>query len=494
MPYNRNSELPKSVSGKIKSGRGQTMFRRVVNAQLLRGVSEAIAFASAWSALKNAGYKKNDEGQWIKKSASALRAKVKEHNEEHSGKGRVTLPMLQAVYDRGIGAYRTNPSSVRPNVSSPEQWAMARVNNFLRTIRTGRFKSGKHDTDLLPKVHPMSTRKANGPTLSSVHVPSTERRERKEKAEITFKAPKGAQNAARRALRWKEKYGDEVKGGTQVGWTRANQLASGQNLSRSTVGRMASFNRHRKNAVVDPKYKSTPWKDRGHVAWLLWGGNAGVNWAMKTMDRINKHATGVDQYTTREEAEARSRAMGLGGDIHSHDTENGPVCMPAATHEEYQRHVEERKGLQKSDERAILETVDLGKSDVSEHITIGAEIIKSDTERRIVWGWASVISENGDPIVDTQGDYIPAEEMEKMADQFMTDVRVAKAMHRGSQIGEVIHSFPMTKEIAKAFDLDSKYEGWIIGMKVHDDEMWAKVKSGEYGAFSIGGKGERHDN
>ena len=34
---------------------------------------------------------------------------------------------IQKIYNKGIGAYKTNPSSVRPNVKSKEQWAYARV-------------------------------------------------------------------------------------------------------------------------------------------------------------------------------------------------------------------------------------------------------------------------------------------------------------------------------------------------------------------------------
>lgn len=34
---------------------------------------------------------------------------------------------LQIIYNKGIGAYKTNPTSVRPQVKSAEQWAMARV-------------------------------------------------------------------------------------------------------------------------------------------------------------------------------------------------------------------------------------------------------------------------------------------------------------------------------------------------------------------------------
>jgi len=34
---------------------------------------------------------------------------------------------LRIIFNKGIGAYKTNPKSVRPNVRSPEQWAYARL-------------------------------------------------------------------------------------------------------------------------------------------------------------------------------------------------------------------------------------------------------------------------------------------------------------------------------------------------------------------------------
>ena len=34
---------------------------------------------------------------------------------------------LEIIYDKGIGAYKTNPQSVRPQVTSPQHWAMARI-------------------------------------------------------------------------------------------------------------------------------------------------------------------------------------------------------------------------------------------------------------------------------------------------------------------------------------------------------------------------------
>ena len=90
-----------------------------------------------------------------------LRNKVKDHNEKvgNAPTKRTNLRTLSAVFNRGIGAYKTNPESVRPSVNSPEQWAYARVNSFLYALRNGRFRSGKHDTDLLPKGHPMSSKR-----------------------------------------------------------------------------------------------------------------------------------------------------------------------------------------------------------------------------------------------------------------------------------------------------------------------------------------------
>ena len=43
---------------------------------------------------------------------------------------------LQEVFDRGIGAYKTNPGSVRPSVKSAEQWAMGRVYSFVMKRKT----------------------------------------------------------------------------------------------------------------------------------------------------------------------------------------------------------------------------------------------------------------------------------------------------------------------------------------------------------------------
>ena len=110
-------------------------------------------------------YLEDKEDRAMERQVSAtvekgLRKKVEDHNEEYGNdkRKRATYRMLRAVFLRGIGAYKTNPSSVRPSVQSPEQWAYARVNAFLFALRNLRFPSkNKFDTDLLPKAHPLSS-------------------------------------------------------------------------------------------------------------------------------------------------------------------------------------------------------------------------------------------------------------------------------------------------------------------------------------------------
>ena len=104
------------------------------------------------------GEAKADVSAKIKKT---IANKVKEHNDKHGDKKgkRVTQRMLEAVFRRGVGAYRTNPESVRRTVMGPDQWAIARVNAFLFAVRRGRFRSGKFDLDLLPSGHPLKSKK-----------------------------------------------------------------------------------------------------------------------------------------------------------------------------------------------------------------------------------------------------------------------------------------------------------------------------------------------
>lgn len=91
--------------------------------------------------------------------------------------------------------------------------------------------------------------------------------------------PEAASNNAKRALKYKEENGSDC--GTAVGWARANQLANRERISRDTIARMASFKRHQQN-------KDVPYDEGcGGIMWDAWGGDAGINWAIRKLDQID---------------------------------------------------------------------------------------------------------------------------------------------------------------------------------------------------------------
>lgn len=107
------------------------------------------------------------------------------------------------------------------------------------------------------------------------------------KADTYDDYPKAASNNAQKVLDWIDEYGrDEVQGMTRTGLARANQLAKREAISKETIGRMAAFERHRENSKVSEEYKNTPYKDKGYVAWLGWGGDEGIAWAQRKLDQL----------------------------------------------------------------------------------------------------------------------------------------------------------------------------------------------------------------
>lgn len=115
---------------------------------------------------------------------------------------------------------------------------------------------------------------------------------------IDFKPPKSVADAATRGLELRKKNkgkgglsGSQAKKeGVGSGVQRAVNLKNRNVLSPSTVRRMkAFFDRHEKNKKAD---KGTPLaEDKGYIAWLLWGGDAGRSWAnklVKQMDAADK--------------------------------------------------------------------------------------------------------------------------------------------------------------------------------------------------------------
>jgi hypothetical protein len=113
--------------------------------------------------------KKSKTVTFSKQTEQALRNKVTEHNEKASKGRKTTLATLKAVYRRGAGAYST---SHRPG-KTRHQWALARVNAFLKLLKSGKPTNSAYttDNDLLPASHPRSTKSSNSSLTASGLVP-----------------------------------------------------------------------------------------------------------------------------------------------------------------------------------------------------------------------------------------------------------------------------------------------------------------------------------
>ena len=120
------------------------------------------------------------------------------------------------------------------------------------------------------------------------------------------------------------------------------------------------------------------------------------------------------------------------------------------------------------------------------------QVLKADSSQHLVYGWGSVSISDGELVTDLQGDQISPEELESAVVNFMLDYRESGVMHEGASQGRVVASLVTTPDIVKAFGLGENVPvGWILGVKVENEDVWAKVKSGELGAFSIQGRSER---
>ncbi len=123
-------------------------------------------------------------------------------------------------------------------------------------------------------------------------------------------------------------------------------------------------------------------------------------------------------------------------------------------------------------------------------------ILKSDDDKRLVFGWASVsISDGGNLLEDLQGDSIDPEELEAAAYEYVLNFRDAGEEHIPElrKKARLVESCVFTKEKQAALGLPAGAlpVGWWIGFYVDDDEAWEKIKNGTYQMFSIEGTATR---
>lgn len=227
-----------------------------------------------------------------------LKQKAEDHNEKvkNAKTKKTTTRALAVVFERGIGAYNTNPSSVRPSVSSPEQWAFARVNSFLYVLRNGRFRSGKHDTDLLPKGHPQSSKSVDKDI--EINTKKTDFPKRGDDQKVSLSNSRYKQFPLAYALKLREEWPQIWRrGGNVLGNTQFNRLrkvkADGVNTptdEKAVRLREAWAARHLKDFRL-----------AGVVAQIKWlvVGSRGIDHMRQVIDderkRLNKSLEDIDE-------------------------------------------------------------------------------------------------------------------------------------------------------------------------------------------------------
>lgn len=270
---------------------------------------------------------------------------------------------------------------------------------------------------------------------------------------IDFKPPAGVAAAAAKGLEFRRKGGggglttsEAGAQGIGSGVARAASLKNRQNQSPKTVRRMAAFfSRHAKNSTIDPKYKSEPWRDRGYVAWLLWGGDPGRAWADKVVGQMN---------AADEKAEKADLAIAPGS-----------AGALAPDQDDRLRRVRTKA----TNEVALI------------------KVDAPDTDERYILG---VVLEPDE--VDSQGDMISAEEIRNAAHLYMQEHGNVGLQHQtfvNDKI-KILESY-----IAPAdFEIGGqkvKQGTWLMAFRVLDDSIWKAIKSGLLTGLSIGGTGLR---
>jgi cation transport regulator ChaB len=125
-----------------------------------------------------------------------------------------------------------------------------------------------------------------------------------------------------------------------------------------------------------------------------------------------------------------------------------------------------------------MPTDDLGKS---------VDFISKDAKRQVAVG---VVYEPG--VVDTQGDWATAEEIEKACHAYMETYRKTGLRHDGKARDDIIilenYIAPQDMRIGEQ---DVLKGAWVMGVKVKDAETWKQVESGELSGLSLFGKAQR---
>ena len=321
--------------------------------------------------------------------------------------------------------------------------------------------------------------------------------------------PQEATENAKIALRWAEEngWGDC---GTQVGKIRANDLAKRNPISRETIAKMSAFERHRQNsdkALGD---------GCGRLMWLAWGGDAGIEWAKRKLEQIDKFAgvkISIDYDDTLSTERGKTLAKRL---IAEGDT---VYIISARQDKEGMLSVAKDLGIPESrvyatgSNKAKVEKIK--ELNISKHYDNNPDVVKElgSIGSKFSVGIGFAITNESEHIIS--GPLMLADELiyrnnEKFGEHYVKftaetikqiAIKFAKKkyqnhvnlMHDQNQIVDgctMFESWIVDKsrgvQAMEGFE-DVADGSWFGSFYVENPEVWSKIKSGELKGFSVEG-------
>jgi hypothetical protein len=452
----------------------------------------------------------------------ALERKRDEHNEKvgDAKTKRANLGSLKAVFRRGAGAFST---SHRPSVTSRDQWAMARVNAFLKLLSSGRPSNPKYTTDydLLPAGHPKST-KTEKRLLFVVSTPSG------------LDVARGKHLCGPSGERFAKSYLEPVgleRGDVDV--IDLGELGEHQDNEPLAVIALGTAAREVLGKAADLSLPHPAAIRKSQHAEALERRISDLDELIEKVETSFKPPKGVQDAARRGlELRREHRRGGTAvGVARARDLANGrrvSIDTVKRMVNFFTRHQRDLKAPKNRDRghpdypgagyiAHLLWGGDSGfqwatttreryeREREREKASKRVGIYKADDAKRIVYGVVL------DPyIIDAHDDYLSPAVIEATAHDFLSESRVVGLDHSGEADGaKVVESWVQPyptpedykaaiegkphKAYAQNFGDDVVRSGsWVLGVKL-PPELWERVQSGELNGFSIGGFGQRED-
>jgi len=178
---------------------------------------------------------------------------------------------------------------------------------------------------------------------------------------------------------------------------------------------------------------------------------------------------------SEEDLKARGEGQGQGGQRQGDGGASKCVCSKCGA------EIVHKKGVSCSKQKCPkCGNVMVGKALEEDESVESIDVVKVDKTKQIVYG-VFLVPEKA----DHDGDVISSDDIEKVAHGFLVDYRTVDEMHKNIIAAEIVES-----SIAWKDDLD--YQGkklskgtWFGAIKINDRDVWEKVVSGDYKAFSV---------